>query len=266
MSTPATPAIEQLLAIMAALRHPETGCPWDIKQNFATVAPYTLEEACEVVDAIEREDYADLKDELGDLLLQVVFHACMAEEQQLFAFDDVVKAICNKLIRRHPHVFGDTQVASEAEINANWERIKGEEKQMRSQQQPASLLDEVPQALPALMRAAKLQRRAASVGFEWPEISGVIAKVREETDELEAELQAETVDNDKVAAELGDLLFVLANLARRIDRCPEQLLRQANNKFCRRFGYIEQHAPQPLAAQSLEALEAFWQQAKQQGL
>ena len=265
MTTPSRPDIERLLAIMAALRHPETGCPWDIKQSFATIAPYTLEEACEVIDAIERQDYAELKDELGDLLLQVVFHARMAEEQQLFAFDDVVTAICSKLIRRHPHVFGDTQVADEAEVNANWERIKREEKRER-QQRPASLLDEVPLALPALARAAKLQSRAARVGFEWPEISGVIAKIREETDELEAELQAETVDDDKIAAELGDLLFVLANLARRIERCPEQLLRQANAKFCRRFAHIEQHAPQPLEAQSLETLDSFWQQAKQLGL
>lgn len=259
------PDIQQLLAIMAALRDPQTGCPWDIKQSFATIAPYTLEEACEVIDAIERQDYVELKDELGDLLLQVVFHARMAEEQQLFAFDDVVTAICSKLIRRHPHVFGDTQVASEAEVNANWERIKSEEKRARHQH-PPSLLDEVPLALPALARAAKLQSRAARVGFEWPEVSGVIAKIREETTELEAELQAATVDHDKVAAELGDLLFVLANLARRLERCPEQLLRQANDKFCRRFAYIEQHAPQPLAEQGLATLDGFWQQAKQQGL
>lgn len=262
------PDIQRLLAIMSALRDPHSGCPWDIKQNFATIAPYTLEEACEVVDAIERQDYAELKDELGDLLLQVVFHAQMAREQQLFDFDDVVAAICSKLIRRHPHVFGELAVSGEAEVNANWERIKAGEKAEQGKT-PASILGDVPVALPALARAAKLQSRAAKVGFEWPEIGGVVAKIYEELAELQAELEAPERDDDKAAAELGDLMFVLANMARWLGRDPEQLLRQANAKFERRFGHIEQAAAaagQALQALSLDEMEALWQQAKQRGL
>ena len=255
--------IETLLAIMARLRDPDGGCPWDLEQDFASIAPYTIEEAYEVADAIERGDRDELKDELGDLLLQVVFHARMAEEEGSFAFADVVRAICEKMIRRHPHVFGDEGERSAGEVKGRWEEIKAEEKAAKGAKQ-ASILDDVPLALPALMRAIKLQNRAARVGFDWPDTSQVIDKLNEEMLELSAEL-AKGGDADRLEDEMGDLLFVYANLARHLKVDPEAALRRANAKFRRRFGRIEEK----LAADgrkpedsTLEEMDALWNEAK----
>src|SRR5205807_3664992 len=224
--------IADLIAIMAALRTPGTGCPWDLEQDFATIAPYTIEEAYEVADAITRHDLDDLKDELGDLLLQVVFRARMAEEQGAFAFGDVVQAITEKLIRRHPHVFGDKGGMSTGEVNVQWDQIKAEEKAARAKvgKAPApgrdGALSGVARGLPALARALKLQHKASKVGFDWNDPKAVIAKIREETDEIAAELEAGQQDN--TAGESGDLLFVVVNLARHLDVDPETALRMTN--------------------------------------
>src|SRR5690606_18915336 len=227
--------IEGLLEIMARLRDPEGGCPWDVEQTFATIAPYTIEEAYEVADAIERGDMDDLRSELGDLLFQVVFHARMAEEQGLFGFDEVATAIADKLERRHPHVFGDEAARADgAAQKARWEDIKAGERKAKAQH---GALDDVPVGLPALARAAKLTRRAARVGFDWPSTAEVLDKLDEEVAELKAEIRAG--DLDKAREELGDLLFVMANLARKLGVEPEDALRGTNAKFVRRFGFIE---------------------------
>ena len=227
--------VDRLNAIMVRLRDPEGGCPWDVEQTFQTIAPYTLEEAYEVADAIERGDFDDLKSELGDLLFQVVFHARMAEEQGLFDFDDVAQAIADKLERRHPHVFGDEDARPDGwSQKARWEDIKTEERKAKAQH---GVLDDVPIGLPALARAAKLTKRAARVGFDWPSITEVVDKLDEEVAELKVELAAG--DTEKVAEELGDLLFVMANLARKLGVEPEDALRAANAKFVRRFAFIE---------------------------
>ena len=227
--------VDRLNAIMVKLRDPVGGCPWDVEQTFATIAPYTLEEAYEVADAIERGDMDDLRSELGDLLFQVVFHARMAEEQGLFAFDDVANAIADKLERRHPHVFGDEAAKPDgAAQKARWEDIKAAERKEKAQH---GVLDDVPVGLPALARAAKLTRRAARVGFDWPSTDEVFDKLDEEVAELKAEIAAG--DLDKARDEMGDLLFVLANLARKLGVEPEDALRGANAKFMRRFGFIE---------------------------
>ena len=254
-------AINRLTAILARLRDPVTGCPWDVQQTFATIAPYTVEEAYEVADAIERGDLDDLKDELGDLLLQVVFHARIAEEMGAFAFEDVAAAICDKMIRRHPHVFADTAFASVTEQSAAWETIKAEERAAKGR--AASVLDDVPPGLPALTRAVKLTKRAGRVGFDWPDAASVLTKLHEETAELEVEIAAG--DQAKAREELGDLLFVMANLARKLDIDPEDALRSANTKFIRRFGHIEQS----LATEgrkpehsTLNEMEALWLDAK----
>jgi MazG family protein len=254
--------IDRLLAIMAALRDPKDGCPWDIEQTFATIAPYTVEEAYEVADAIERGDLSDLKDELGDLLLQVVFHARMAEEQGLFAFDDVARAINDKMVRRHPHVFADERYASLEDQKIGWDAIKAAERRAKPAK-AASLLDDVPIGLPALTRAVKLSKRAAGVGFVWPSINEVMDKLREEFGELEAEIA--TGDLDKARQELGDVLFVIANLARTLDADPEDSLRYTNAKFVHRFRYIEE----ALAARGktpeqsdLAEMDALWDEAK----
>lgn len=255
--------IDALLAIMARLRDPDGGCPWDLEQNFATIAPYTIEEAYEVADAIERGELAELKDELGDLLFQVVFHARMAEEQGAFNFADVVQAVCEKMIRRHPHVFGDDEQKTAGAVAGRWEEIKAAEKASKGVAQQ-SILDDVPLALPALSRAVKLQNRAARVGFDWPETRQVIDKLNEEMLELSDEI-AKGGDPDRLEDEMGDLLFVYANLARHMKIDPESALRRANAKFRRRFGWIEQS----LAAQgrkpeesSLEEMDALWNEAK----
>jgi MazG family protein len=258
--------IDRLLAIMARLRDPETGCAWDLEQSFATVAPYTVEEAYEVADAIERGDLADLKDELGDLLLQVVFHARMAQEQGAFAFDDVATAINDKMIRRHPHVFAEETYASLAHQKEGWEALKAAErarKQVGGKGRTASLLDDVPVGLPALTRAVKLSKRAAGVGFVWPTVEDVMAKLHEEVGELEAEIAAG--DLEKARQEMGDVLFVVANLARTLEVDPEDSLRFTNAKFARRFQYIEARLAErgKTPDQSdLAEMDALWDEAK----
>jgi nucleoside triphosphate diphosphatase len=255
--------IGRLIEIMAALRSPGSGCPWDLEQNFQTIAPYTLEEAYEVADAIARGDLDHLKDELGDLLLQVVFHARMAEEQGVFAFDDVVEAITTKLIRRHPHVFADADGKTADAVKGLWERIKAQEKADRGEAAPAGALAGVPVALPALTRALKLQNKAGQVGFDWNDPRAVLAKIREEADEIEAAL--DDMDRAHAATEVGDLMFAVVNLARHLDADPEGILRQTNLKFERRFASIER----ALAAQgkspkdsTLAEMDALWDEAK----
>ena len=256
--------IARLIEIMAALRDKEHGCPWDVEQTFATIAPYTIEEAYEVADAIARSDMGDLKDELGDLLLQVVYHAQLAAETRAFAFPDVVEAIATKMIRRHPHVFGDEEARAAGHAKEVWERVKAEEKRERGVTRIGAL-DGVPVALPALMRAVKLQQKASAVGFDWNNVRTVVAKVREETAEIETELAREPQSADRLEDEIGDLLFVVANLARHVKVDPEQALRRTNAKVTRRFAAIEA----ALAADgrkpedaSLAELEALWGKAK----
>ena len=269
--------ISRLIEIMAALRTPGTGCPWDLEQNFRSIAPYTIEEAYEVADAIERGDLAELKDELGDLLLQVVYHARMGEEAQAFAFGDVVEAITTKMIRRHPHVFGDEDARNVGAVKGFWERIKAEEKaeKMEASGARASLLDDVPVGLPGLTRAVKLQNNAAKVGFDWPSLAPVFAKLKEEIVELEeialpADPRGPAVDasaetRQKIEEELGDLLFVVANVARHLTLDPETALRGANQKFIRRFRHIEERLASQgssPAQSSLTEMDALWDEAK----
>ncbi|MGY4332904.1 ATP diphosphatase [Bradyrhizobium sp. LB7.2] len=262
--------ISRLIEIMAALRTPVTGCPWDLDQNFATIAPYTIEEAYEVVEAIGRGDLDDLCEELGDLLLQVVFHARMAEEQNAFAFGDVVEAITRKMIRRHPHVFVDKDgnLAS-SHVKEVWNRIKAEEKAERAARRPPeeishkALLSGVKAGQPALTRAMELQRKASTVGFDWNDPRAVLAKIREEADEIEAALDRN--DKHEIAEETGDLMFALVNLARHVDADPEAALRATNAKFERRFAYIERALEaqgRTLEQASLEEMDALWNAAK----
>jgi ATP diphosphatase len=254
--------ITRLLEIMAALRTPGSGCPWDLEQNFATIAPYTIEEAYEVADAISRGDLDDLREELGDLLLQVVFHARMAQEQGVFEFADVVESLTEKLIRRHPHVFGDARGLTPKAVEGLWERIKREER-AQSGEKPAGALAGVPVALPALTRALKLQTKAGKVGFDWNDPRAVLAKIREEADEIEAELAAG--DYAAAAGEVGDLLFAVVNLARHFDVDPEATLRATNQKFERRFAAIERaladKGKTPQQA-TLEEMDELWDKAK----
>jgi len=264
-----TAAITRLLDIMARLRAPEGGCPWDVEQTFATIAPYTIEEAYEVADAIAKGDMAGLKDELGDLLLQVVFHAQMAREAGHFDFAEVSEAICDKMVRRHPHVFADASVDTAAAQTRAWEDHKEEERRVArgGTASAAGALDGVPLALPALLRAEKLGKRAARVGFDWPEAGPVIAKIREEIAELEAELVDGTANADpgRVEHELGDLLFACANLARHLRVNPETALRHANQRFERRFGAVEtglRERGKAVREASLEEMEAQWARAK----
>jgi len=271
MTRPAPPEslrpIDRLLAIMARLRDPDGGCPWDLEQTFATIAPYTVEEAYEVADAIERSDLADLKDELGDLLLQVVFHARMAEEQGAFDFEAVASAINDKMIRRHPHVFADESYASLAHQKAGWEQLKAAERAGKGRGEgggePASLLDDVPVGLPALTRAVKLSKRAANVGFVWPAVENVMAKLHEEIGELQEEIAAG--DLEKARQEMGDVLFVVANLARNLEVDTEDALRFTNAKFVRRFKYVEARLAErgKTPDQSdLREMDALWEEAK----
>jgi ATP diphosphatase len=271
--TDAAPGIESLLEIMRRLRDPQSGCPWDIEQDFATIAPYTIEEAYEVADAIDRNDLAHLKDELGDLLFQVVFHARMAEEGGHFAFDDVVAAICDKLVRRHPHVFA-TQAAKPADAAAvlvAWEEHKKRERQAAAGDAPLSALDGVARGLPEWQRAVKMQKRAATVGFDWPHVDDVFAKLHEEIDEVRAEFvalaQAPDADvaRDRLEDELGDLLFVAANLTRHGGVDFGGALRRANAKFERRFRRMEalaRAAGTPLESLDLAQQDALWNAAK----
>jgi MazG family protein len=254
-----TRPIDRLLAIMARLRDPDRGCPWDREQNFATIAPYTIEEAYEVADAIERQDMTALKDELGDLLLQVVFHARMAEEAGLFAFDDVAQAIADKMERRHPHVFGDAEIASVAAQNEAWEAHKAAEREAKGE--AASVVEGVAIALPALVRAAKISRRAARIGFDWPDADSVIDKIEEELDEIEDAID-DRAPPAALQEEIGDLLFATANLARKLDIEPETALRRATAKFERRFRRVETLTAERGVGRNLDALEALWQEVK----
>lgn len=272
MPDPAPAAqLGRLLDIMAALRTPGTGCPWDLVQTFATIAPYTIEEAYEVADAIDRGHMSDLKEELGDLLLQVVYHARMAEEQNAFAFADVAAAVADKMVRRHPHVFGTPEQRAAGAPKGFWEKAKDAERHVRSAElrantdSPASerVLDTVPVGLPSLTRAVKLQSKAAKVGFDWPSLAPVFAKMKEELAELEDVVAAG--DRQAVEEEYGDLLFILANVARHLDIDPEASLRAANQKFVRRFRYIEDQLAQRGSApaqSNLEEMDALWDEAK----
>lgn len=251
--------IQALLAIMRRLRDPETGCPWDVRQTFRTIAPYTIEEAYEVADAADRGDLANLRDELGDLLLQVVFHSQMACEQQAFDWDDVVAAICEKLVRRHPHVFGDAAAPAEEELHRAWEAAKDQE---RSRRGIASLMDDVPMGMPELQRALKLQKRAGKVGFDWPGPEAVFDKLDEELAEIRCAIAAGGADH--IEEEVGDLLFTVVNLARKLGVDPGTALRRANAKFERRFRALEQAAGDraTLEAMALDEMEELWTRAK----
>jgi ATP diphosphatase len=261
--------IARLIEIMAALRDKQHGCPWDVDQTFDTIAPYTIEEAYEVAEAIAERDMAALKDELGDLLLQVVYHAQMAEEIDAFAFPDVVEAITTKMIRRHPHVFGDETARAAGQAKGVWERIKAEEKRDRAASRGdrpsvvAGVLDGVPAGLPALIRAVKLQEKASTVGFDWNDPKAVLAKLREEITEIEVEIDG--ADADRLQDEVGDLLFAVANLARHLKVDADQALRRTNAKFVKRFKAIEAalatKGRSPSEA-SLDEMEALWQAAK----
>ena len=254
--------IARLIEIMAALRTPGSGCPWDLEQDFRSIAPYTIEEAYEVADAIARGDLVHLKDELGDLLLQVAYHARMAQEQGAFDFGDVVEGVTAKMIRRHPHVFADAEGQTAEHVKGLWERIKAEERAERGEAVASGALAGVPVALPALTRALKLQEKAGRVGFDWNDPRAVLAKIREEADEIEAELG--TADRAKAAAEVGDLLFAVVNLARHLGADPESILRDTNRKFERRFGSIERalaaRGKSPKDA-SLAEMDALWDEA-----
>jgi ATP diphosphatase len=266
--------VNRLIEIMAALRTPKTGCPWDIEQNFGTIAPYTIEEAYEVADAIARDDLDDLREELGDLLLQVVFHARMAEEEKAFDFGDVVTAITDKLIRRHPHVFGDTAgPTTQEQVKGTWEVIKTQEKAERAARNPqreeaeSSLLASVKAGVPALTRAYELQKKVATVGFDWREPGPVVDKIREETDEIEAALASG--DRGKIAEEIGDLMFTAINLARVSGIDPESALRATNAKFERRFAYVENRIvaqERKLDDVSLDEMDKLWDEAKANGV
>jgi ATP diphosphatase len=260
--------VSTLLSIMAKLRDPDGGCPWDLQQNFATIAPYTIEEAYEVADAIQRDDLADLRDELGDLLLQVVFHSRMAEEQGAFAFGDVVAAINDKMVRRHPHVFGDASVSDAAAQSASWEAIKQAERASKGEAD-GSVLAGIARGLPEWQRAVKLQKRAATIGFDWPGPAPVIDKLHEEIEEVRVEFAARAAGDadahDRLEDEIGDLLFVCANLARHAKVDPGAAMRRANAKFERRFRAMERLAAADgvvLAELDLDAQDGYWNRAK----
>lgn len=257
-------AIERLLSIMNTLRDPENGCPWDRKQTFDTIAPYTLEETYEVLDAIARQDFDDLRSELGDLLFQVVFYAQMAQEQGLFDFSAVCDAISDKLERRHPHIFGDATLTDSDAVLANWEQTKAQE---RAEKARYSALDDIPDALPALMKAHKIQQRCASVGFDWNSLGPVVDKVYEEIDEVMHEARQAVVDEEKLAEEVGDLLFATVNLSRHLGQKAENALQAANRKFSRRFRQVEQiviASGKTVEQATLEEMDAAWEQVKRQ--
>ncbi|MBP8173147.1 MAG: nucleoside triphosphate pyrophosphohydrolase [Aeromonadaceae bacterium] len=257
--------LADLLAIMQKLRDPEQGCPWDKKQSFASIVPYTLEEAYEVADSIERQDMSALKGELGDLLFQVVFYSQMASEQRLFNFADVVDGVSEKLVRRHPHVFGEAQFADTRAVNANWEAEKAKER-LQKDASASSVLDDIPLAMPAMSRANKIQKRCAAVGFDWDALPPVVDKVHEEIAEVLHEVAQEPRDEAKVAEELGDLLFATINLVRHLKKDPEQVLRLANQKFERRFRQVEAQISangHSLRDVSLDEMEQVWQRVKQ---
>ena len=258
-------ALNHLLDIMRQLRDPKTGCPWDQQQTCQSIAPYTLEEIYEILDAIARGDWMDLKDELGDLLFHIVFYCQMASEQGQFCFDDVAEGVCEKLIRRHPHVFDALETPDMAELSARWEAMKTQERVAKGK--GTSILDDVSAHQPAMMQAMKIQKRCARVGFDWTTLAPVVAKVHEEIDEVMAEALMADVDQARIDDEMGDLLFAVINLSRHLGTDPEMALRQANQKFERRFRQVEQNvieSGQTLQAASLEEMEAHWQLVKQQ--
>ena len=257
--------VARLLAVMAWLRDRQHGCPWDVDQTFRTIAPYTIEEAYEVADAIERHDMAALKEELGDLLLQVVYHAQMAREAGAFGFEEVAQAIADKMVDRHPHVFGDVKIDTAEAQTVSWEARKAAERAAKEKGEPAGTLDGVARALPALLRAEKIQKRAARVGFDWKQTGPVIDKIEEELGELRAELAAGDVDQERLADEFGDVLFAVANLARHCRVDPETALHATNDKFERRFRHIERRLAETgrkPAEVTLQEMEALWQEAK----
>lgn len=257
-------ALANLLAIMAKLRDPVQGCPWDRKQTLTSLVPHTLEEAYEVADVIERQAINELPDELGDLLFQIVFYAQLGQEQSQFSFDDVVHAISDKLVRRHPHVFADSQYREEAELTGQWEQLKAQERRQKNAQ-AQSVLDDIPLALPALSRAKKIQQRCSAVGFDWQTLPPVVDKINEELAEVLAEVTAPAPDEDRIADELGDLLFASVNLVRHLKQDPEAVLRRANDKFERRYRQVEQLLQEQgkESQQCSEAeLDGYWQQVK----
>ncbi len=258
--------IEELKQIMQQLRNPQSGCPWDKKQDFDSIVPYTIEETYEVVDAIHNQDWPNLREELGDLLFQVIFYSQLAKEQNLFDFDDVVREVNEKLTRRHPHVFADSHFETQEQLNANWEKQKAAEK-ICAGKTSESILDSVPASLPALMRAAKIQKKCARVGFDWDALPPVVDKVREELDEVLAEVDNDVTDSAAVEMELGDLLFAVVNLVRHLGHDPESALAKANLKFIKRFRGVEKLASadgKGLRDHDLATLDAFWNQVKHQ--
>ena len=261
------PDVERLQRIMAQLRDPVNGCPWDVKQTMQSLTRYTIEEAYEVVDAISKGDVDSIREELGDLLFQVVFYSQIAQENGEFSFNDVAKTICEKMIRRHPHVFDNTKhnPISNDELASQWERIKSQEKREKSQSSNG-LLDNVPSGMPALMRAYKLQKACAKVGFDWPDVAPVLDKVREEVEEIQQELDADIVDQKLLEEEIGDALFAMVNVARHCNIDADTALRNANNKFVKRFSAVEtaaKHQGRTLESMSLDEMEALWQKAKE---
>lgn len=256
--------VARLRAVMAALRDPQTGCPWDREQTFDTIAPYTIEEAYEVAEAIAQNDMAELREELGDLLFQVVYHAQMAEERGAFDFDDVAATIAEKMIRRHPHVFGELRADTPEDVGGIWEEMKRRERSEKGRAEPASVLDDVPLALPGLTRAWKLHRKASRAGFDWSSPQQVFAKIREEVDELEAEIVGGEPP-ERIADELGDVLFTVTRLAGFVDQDPEAIMRAAQRKFTRRFKYMEarlRERGRPMSEASMDELEDLWHAAK----
>jgi len=260
------PSIEKLRWIMAELRDPETGCPWDIKQDFASIVPHTIEEAYEVADAIEQQDFTELEKELGDLLFQVIIYSQLGQEEKLFDFDSVVAAICEKLIRRHPHVFSTESLITDAQIKANWENEKAKERQEKRVGENISILADIPNNLPALSQAAKIQKRCAHVGFDWHNIEDVFAKIEEEVLEVKDELPKQgEPSSEALAEELGDLMFAVVNLCRHAKQDPESILRKANQKFTKRFHGVEakvKDSNKPIEDHDLASLEDYWQQVK----
>jgi len=265
-------SINKLRWIMSELRDPETGCPWDIKQDFSSITSHTLEEAYEVVDAIEQGDFVELEKELGDLLFQVIFYSQLGKEQQYFDFDSVIAAICEKLIRRHPHVFAQASLQTDEAIKANWENEKALERQQKAGNNASlddltnlSILADIPKNLPALSQAAKIQKRCSHVGFDWDNVTDVFAKIEEEVQEVKDELEADTLDKKALGEEIGDLMFAVVNLCRHAKEDPETLLRQANKKFSRRFVGVEEQvnkSGKSFTEHDLAELESYWQQVK----